>query len=274
MSQLDLGGCTLYVTDEPARAAAPGAPFVLVHGLARSGWFWRDWVEPLRARHRVIRIDLRGCGRSPVPAQGSDFGFTDLVADVRQVMDKLALPAVNYVGESTGGLVGTVIAATSPGSVATLSLVSTPTRPADGDPRTKAPGAATPEQSLRELGLEQWWLRSRAMTGDLFNDRRDAEYAAEFARTPVSVAVAMWKAMHEPDVDLARWAGGVRARTLILSPGRSTSLSAAGQRQLQEMIPGAVLQTYPDWTHGMYFLHPAELAADVLRFVDGDPGQR
>jgi len=272
MTLLDITGCALHITDEPARADAPGAPFVLVHGLARSGWFWRDWVTPLRARHRVIRIDLRGCGRSPAPADGADFGFTDLVADVQQVIGKLAPSGVNYVGESTGGLIGTVVAATSPASIATLSLISTPTRPADGDPRTKSPGAATPEQSLRELGLEQWWLRSRAMTGDLFNDRRDAEYAAEFARTPVSVAVAMWKAMHETDVDLARWAADVRAPTLILSPGRSTSLSAAGQRQLQQMIPGAVLRTYPDWTHGMYFLHPAELAADVLQFVDGGPG--
>jgi pimeloyl-ACP methyl ester carboxylesterase len=86
------------------------------------------------------------------------------------------------------------------------------------------------------------------------------------------VAVAMWQAMHEPDVDLARWAAGVRARTLILSPGRSTSLSASGQQQLAGLIPGAQLRTYPDWTHGMYFLHPAELAADVLQFVDAGPG--
>lgn len=270
MSLLDVSGCTLYITDEPALTAEPGAPFVLVHGFARSGWFWRDWVVPLQAGHRVIRIDLRGCGRSPAPAHGADFSFADLVADVQRVIDTLALTGVNYVGESTGGLIGTVIAATSPASIGTLSLISTPTRPADGDPKTKSPGAATPEQSLQQLGLEQWWLRSRAMTGDLFNDRRDAEYAAEFGRTPVSVAVAMWKAMHETDVDLARWAANVQAPTLILSPGRSTSLSAGGQRQLQEMIPGAVLRTYPDWTHGMYFLHPAELAADVLRFVDGD----
>jgi pimeloyl-ACP methyl ester carboxylesterase len=268
---LDLSGRSLYIEDEQPAGAAHCGPFLLVHGLARSSWFWKDWVGPLSKGHRVIRVDLRGCGRSPLGGN-ANFGFEDLVSDVQELIAALDLQDVNYVGESTGGLVGTVIAARDPGRIATLNLVSTPTRPADGDPGTKSPGAATPEESLRELGLRQWWMRSRAMTGDLFGDERDDEFADEFARTPVPVAVAMWQAMHEPDVDLARWAADVRARTLILSPGRSTSLSAGGQQQLAGLIPGAQLRTYPDWTHGMYFLHPAELAADVLQFVDAGSG--
>lgn len=271
MTSIDVNHGTLHITDEGPRDDAHCGPFLMVHGLARSGFFWKDWVPLLSREHRVIRLDLRGCGDSSLLPGATSFSFEDLVSDVRAVIAALDLRAVNYVGESTGGLVGTVIAARDPERIATLNLVSTPTRPADGDPGTKSPGAATPEDSLRELGLEQWWLQSRAMTGDLFGDERDQEYASMFARTPVPVAVAMWRAMHEPDVDLSRWAAGVRARTLILSPGRSTSLSAGGQQELAELIPGAELHRYPGWTHGMYFLHPAELASDVLRFVDGQP---
>ncbi len=267
MTKLELTGCVVHADDDAPASPDPGRPFLLVHGLARSAWFWKDWVPFLRGEHRVVRIDLRGCGRNPMPPAGPGFSFADLVNDVAEIIRELDLGPVNYVGESTGGIVGCVIAAQDPAAIATLSLVSTPTRPADGDPGTKSPGAATPEESLAALGLREWWLRSRAMTGDLFGDERDEQYAAEFARTPVSVAVGMWHAMHEPDVDLSRWVADVRAPTLILSPGRSSSLSAGGQARLQEMIPGSRLHSYPDWTHGMYFLHPAELAGDVLEFV-------
>jgi 3-oxoadipate enol-lactonase len=273
VATIDVNGTALHVTDEGPAGDAHCGPFLMVHGLARSGWFWKDWVPLLSREHRVIRVDLRGCGRSSAPSGTGEFSFSDLAGDVQALIADLDLRDINYVGESTGGLVGTVIAAQDPERIATLTLVSTPTRPADGDPGTKSPGAATPEASLRELGLRQWWLRSRAMTADLFGDERDEEYAAEFARTPVPVAVAMWQAMHQPDVDLHRWAADVRARTLILTPGRSTSLSAGGQQELAGMIPGARLRSYPGWTHGMYFLHPHELAADTLTFVDGPDEQ-
>jgi 3-oxoadipate enol-lactonase len=269
VSSIDVNGTTLHVTDEGPAGAPHCGPFLMVHGLARSGFFWKDWVPLLSRGHRVIRVDLRGCGHSARPPGEVSFSFEDLVSDVRALIEAMDLKSVNYIGESTGGLVGTVIAARDPERIATLSLVSTPTRPADGDPGTKSPGARSPEESLRDLGLKQWWLQSRAMTNDLFGDERDDQYASEFARTPVPVGVAMWQAMHQPDVDLTRWAADVRARTLMLSPGRSTSLSPGGQDQLAALIPGAELRRYPDWTHGMYFLHPSELAADVLHFVDG-----
>jgi pimeloyl-ACP methyl ester carboxylesterase len=271
VSSIDVNGANLRVTDEEPAGEPHCGPFLMVHGLARSGWFWKDWVPPLSRRHRVIRVDLRGCGHSALPPGEVSFSFEDLVSDVHALIRALDLTSINYVGESTGGLIGTVIAARDPERIATLNLVSTPSRPADGDPRSKSPGASSPEESLSELGLKQWWLQSREMTGDLFGDERDEQYASEFARTPAPVAVAMWRAMHEPDVDLTRWAGGVRTRTLMLSPGRSTSLSAGAQDELAALIPGAQLRRYPSWTHGMYFLHPGELAADVLQFVD-DPG--
>lgn len=270
MSSVELNSTSLYVEDEAPQSEAHCGPFLMVHGLARSGWFWKDWVPTLNREHRVVRVDLRGCGRNSEPAGEVAFTFEDLVSDVEALIDSLGLDHINYVGESTGGLVGTVVAARHPGLISTLNLVSTPTTVAGGDKSNHAPGAATPEDSLRDLGLYEWWMQSRAMTHDLFGDERDHEYATEFARTPVPVAVTMWHAMHQPDVNLSRWADQVGARTLILSPGRSVTLSGDGQDRLAEIIPGAVLRRYPEWTHGMYFLHAEELSAEVLDFVD-DP---
>ena len=46
---------------------------VLQHGFGRSSQFWYSWVPYLSRFYKVLRIDLRGMGQSPVdfdPAAG------------------------------------------------------------------------------------------------------------------------------------------------------------------------------------------------------------
>ncbi|HEV7823186.1 MAG TPA: alpha/beta fold hydrolase, partial [Burkholderiales bacterium] len=51
------------------------APFlILQHGNGRSAQFWYSWVPYLSRHYKVVRMDLRGHGESPVdfdPATGS-----------------------------------------------------------------------------------------------------------------------------------------------------------------------------------------------------------
>jgi len=82
-------GCKLYYRlddfTDPWRASET---VLFVHGLAESGEAWRAWVPHFARRYRVVRIDLRGFGRStPMPA---DFNWTmdvlldDLIALIMQ----------------------------------------------------------------------------------------------------------------------------------------------------------------------------------------------
>jgi pimeloyl-ACP methyl ester carboxylesterase len=265
-------GSKVFYEDDPVLTGASSDPFLLVHGFCRSGWFWREWVPVLHGRHRVIRPDLYGCGRSSFAGDPSQLGLEDFVAGVVGLIDGLGIERLNYVGESTGGIVGAVIASQRPELVASLSLVSTPARPMgrafDRPPGVHSPGATTPEESMRNLGLRQWWLESRRLTGDVFGDERDEEAAAEFAKTPLAVAEAMWRAMHRDEVDIFPYAARIAARTLVLAPGRSMSTSLAEQQRLVEVLPAGSLEVFEDWPHGMYFLHPTELARKVLDFVD------
>src|SRR5687768_12185074 len=54
---------------------------LFVHGLAESGEVWRPFVPHFARDFRVIRLDLRGFGRSTPMAADYPWHFNTLVAD-------------------------------------------------------------------------------------------------------------------------------------------------------------------------------------------------
>ncbi|MBI1920819.1 MAG: alpha/beta fold hydrolase [Geobacter sp.] len=77
-----------------------GRPLVFVHGWAMSGRVWFFQTEELASSHRVVTLDLRGHGRSE-PSSGP-FSMSLLAADLRGLMDGLALENAIVVGWSMG----------------------------------------------------------------------------------------------------------------------------------------------------------------------------
>ncbi|MFR9803930.1 alpha/beta fold hydrolase [Pseudonocardia sp. RS010] len=135
----------------------PGAATVVcVHGLGGSHLNWDLLAPLLRARYRVLAVDLPGFGLSP-PPRGP--------ATVRRNVDALAgfLAScggpVTLVGNSMGGLVAVLVAAGHPDLVRALALL---------DPALPAPGRLlrSPEALARVLayavpGGGEWLRRAR-----------------------------------------------------------------------------------------------------------------
>jgi pimeloyl-ACP methyl ester carboxylesterase len=259
-----------YFDDGPSGSvpADEAEVIMMVHGFARNGTFWDGWMPSLVERHRVIRPDIRGCGRNPDPGPDFVFRIEDVVADQIGLLDVLGIDRVHHVGESTGGIVGALAAAQHPDRYRSLTLVSTPITAVNSDPKVKSPGAATPEESLQVLGLADWWLQSRAMTDDLFGDERDRAIVAEFANTPVHVAVAMWKAMHEPRVSTANYLRQITAPTLLMTPTNSSTMTMDDQLDMVHSLPSVRHKIYEGASHGMYYLRADELSRDFLAFID------
>jgi pimeloyl-ACP methyl ester carboxylesterase len=78
-------------------------PLVFVHGLAASSAFWFHAATLVGAHHPVVIYDLRGHGRSSVPASGYAPG--DHARDLLGLLDHLGLGRVVLVGHSFGGSV-------------------------------------------------------------------------------------------------------------------------------------------------------------------------
>lgn len=79
-----------------------GAPvLVFVHGWSCDRHYWREQLEPLAARHRVVALDLAGHGESGTGR--SDWTMHAFGEDVAAVVEQLRVEEVVLIGHSMGG---------------------------------------------------------------------------------------------------------------------------------------------------------------------------
>src|SRR5262249_55287333 len=103
-------------------------PVLMMHCFARNATFWNRWVPPIAESRCVYRPDLLGCGGSDVPAPGYHVAPEQIAAQLLAVFDALSLSQVHWVGESSGGIIGLLLASAHPERIASLVLCNTPTR--------------------------------------------------------------------------------------------------------------------------------------------------
>ncbi len=95
-----------------------GDPIILVHGFASSkavNWVYPTWVSELKKNERrVIAIDNRGHGESQKLYDPEDYHIGTMAADVRALMDHLAIERADMMGYSMGSRITAFIAQTHP----------------------------------------------------------------------------------------------------------------------------------------------------------------
>jgi 3-oxoadipate enol-lactonase / 4-carboxymuconolactone decarboxylase len=113
----------LHFRDEGPR----GAPaLVLLGSLGSNLQIWDAMLPELSRNLRVIAVDLRGHGGSPVPA--GPYSMAELGGDVLALLDRLQLSRAHVCGISLGGMIGIWLAANAPDRVERLSLLCTSAR--------------------------------------------------------------------------------------------------------------------------------------------------
>lgn len=85
---------------------------VLAHGLYDDGRCWAPLANRLAERFDVVTYDARGHGRSDKPPEG--YTVADRVADLRGLIDELAIDDPVLLGHSFGGNTVAATAATYP----------------------------------------------------------------------------------------------------------------------------------------------------------------
>lgn len=107
------------------RAEGAGPPVLLLHGSMSSKSQWRDLFDTLRQDHRVIAIDLHGCGDTePAPSATCDFRLSHEVALVNTVLARElgARERLHLVGHSYGAIVALQLAQQTPGRLLSMCL--------------------------------------------------------------------------------------------------------------------------------------------------------
>src|SRR5262245_29421280 len=118
---VSVGRYNLFVRATPGGPDAE--PALYVHGLGGSSTNWTDLAGLLSPRLAGEALDLPGFGRS-FPPPDDDYSLHSHVRAVTEYLEYMKRGPVHRFGNSMGGAIAIVVAASRPDLVRTLTLVS------------------------------------------------------------------------------------------------------------------------------------------------------
>jgi pimeloyl-ACP methyl ester carboxylesterase len=86
-----------------------GDPILCIHGLGASLYSWRNFIKPFSRTHKLILLDLKGCGKSPKPADAS-YSIDEKADEVYDFILRENLTRLTLIGNSLGGGVALMVA--------------------------------------------------------------------------------------------------------------------------------------------------------------------
>jgi pimeloyl-ACP methyl ester carboxylesterase len=149
---VEVDGASLYYEE-----SGEGPAVVMIHGFGVDRRMWDDQVHALDGRHRLVRYDLRGFGRSSMPGDAPYSHHADLAG----LMDALAIDTAALVGSSMGARIAIDFAIEHPSRTRAIVTVAgvpsgfsfSPLRRRPGD-APDAPRRTGPDPSLLRRTLE------------------------------------------------------------------------------------------------------------------------
>ena len=242
-------------------------PVLMMHGYARNAEFWRRWIPAVAEEHRVYRPELRGCGRSSVPPEDYRYRPEVIARDVIALLDHFGLRRVHWVGESSGGILGILMASTYPERIASLVLCNTPYRHADDTKKAYSLGAGSAPDAIRRDGVEAWCRATFPHRLDVERSsvELDEWYIAELSKTPKHVAASIMECFD--GIDTSPLLSNVQAPVLLLCGDKST-IASEHQALLNRDLPNSELRLFEGYGHGVNLLAPERCTAEAIRFWD------
>lgn len=237
----------LHALDE----GPPDAPvLVLLCSIGTTIDMWVPQRRELAGEFRVISIDTRGHGGSPVP--DGPYAVTDLAGDVLATLDDLGIARATFAGVSLGGAVAQRIALDAPERVAALVLISTSSR--FGEPAQWHDRAATVRaggtEAIADATMGRWFAEAFRAT----QPERVATMRAMFTGTPREGYAGCCEALGGWDSrDLL---GGIDAPTLVLVGTEDPATPPSHAQVLAGGIPGARLEIVDEAAHLVSLEHP------------------
>lgn len=243
--------------------AGGGPAMVFVHGFSLDMRSWDDQFAEFSKDHFVVRYDLRGFGKSSMPASPYDH-----CEDLAAVLDHLGVEQAMLVGLSLGANVALRFCLLHPKRVSGCLLAS-PGLPGHPWPREPRPPDAA-KKYAQENGVEagkQFWLNHPLFAS--LEDRPKAKAA-------VADMVKDYTGWHwrendpqKPAEDIARMLDQMKVQSLILSG----ELDVEGYREihaiLAQKIAGTQFKVLDQIGH-MINLEAPERFNEYVRAVESD----
>ncbi len=241
------------------RVDGSGPTLTLVHGVGARLESWDPVAERLASRFRIVRLDLRGHGRSG--AIEGECTLDDLCADVRDTWDRLGIDKSHLAGFSLGGLIAQSLAISDPARIDNLIILS-------------AVAGRTPEERARVV--ERLRLVQTESIGSVTAAAAERWFTPEFrAEHPEKVAARLAELQqNDPQSyaaaytvfatsDLVEQLHRIRHRTLVATGENDPGSNVRMARTMRDRIAGSELIILPRLRHSVLVEAP-DVVADLI----------
>lgn len=210
-----------------------GSPLVLSNSLGAALEMWEPQLESLARRHRVIRYDTRGHGKSDAPP--GPYSIALLAADALALLDALSIARTHFCGLSMGGMIGIRLAIDAPRRIDRLVLANTAAKIGTAE-QWNARIAAVEEGGTVAVApaVLARWLPQALLAEPTPIVRRLRE---TFERTSTPGYVGCCAAVR--DFDARGELRHIRASTLVIVGSEDLSTPPSEGRDLADAIAGA-----------------------------------
>ncbi|HKH67313.1 MAG TPA: alpha/beta hydrolase [Reyranella sp.] len=256
------GSLHYEIVDRVAPARAPREAILFHHGMGASAGIWAGWFPALADAHRLVSFDMRGYGRSHVPAADFAWSLEQMVDDLFAVADAAGLQRFHLVGESIGGTVALAAALARPQRIATLTVSN------GAHLGASIRRAEAWQRQLDEGGVKAWsdaFLRDRFHDDALSADQR-AWFAAQQEKWPRESILNALRVLI--GTDLSARLKDIAQPTLLLHPDGSPFIPVPVMAELHRLLPDAELNVIGHSRHGLPYSHATVCASLLRAFLD------
>ena len=251
--------------------AGEGPAVVFVHaGICDSGMWDHQW-QSLASGRRLLRYDMRGYGRSPLPPEPYSSA-----RDLLDVMDAAGIERAALVAVSLGGRVALEVALVEPARVSGLVAVGSGLPGHDWSPEARefftAEDLALERGDLdaaAELNVCFWVVGPHRSPEQVDASVRDRVH--EMQKHAFELQLPTWEQAEERPVaaDLADRLAEIEQPTLVLVGADDQPDIHAIADQLVRTLPNVGFESIPNAGHVPNMEQPAQFDRLVGAFLDG-----
>lgn len=238
---------------------ADGPGLLLLHALGTDLSIWDGVVALLPPGLRVLRHDLRGHGKSDVPA--APYAMGALVRDAERMLQHFAMKEVVVVGVSLGGLMAQGLAVKRLDLVRALVLSNT---------AAKIGGAALWQGRIAEVRAEGLAAYAPGAMARIFGRRwREAPAMPGLRAMLEATAVEGWVggASAIAGTDFYTTTAGLRLPTLVIAGANDGTTPPDLVRETGALIRGSRWHLFRDAGHLPMLEQPQAFAALLTGFL-------
>jgi proline iminopeptidase len=263
-----------------------GAPLIcLPGGPMRESGYLGD-LGGLSAHRQLILLDLRGTGKSAIPADPGSYRCDRLAADVSVLQDRLGLDRVDLLAHSAGANIAAQYAARQPRRVRKLALITPSGRTVDLEPDSEmrrelvqlrqaepwfAAAAAAFERIDAGAGTEDDWRAIAPFGYGRWDGAAQAHRAAEETQTNQEAARAFAAEGAFDPAQTRDALAGFGSPVLVLAGGLDLFRPPQVLAEFAALFPAAQLVVQPGAGHYPWLDDADRFVSAVTGFLEDTP---